>query len=224
MDWTSSRTEGEVPTDSRIVGVEESDVPAEHAERCLGHTIRGAEVGDFRRFTNARQLMAYLGLVPSEHSSGSTVRRAGITKGGNALARRVLIEGAWTYRMSARVSRRLHDRLEPLSAAIGDIAWKAQVRLCARYRRLAAIGKPKDVVTTAIARAGGWARPLRRARLARLPPSRQRCVSRPMDSWSPSGRRFPPQDLVPPGRSKKLQFPRRVAREAPPLRPERHGV
>ena len=63
-----------------------------------------AEVGDFRRFTNARQLMAYLGLVPSEHSSGSTVRRAGITKAGNALARRVLIEGAWTYRMSVRVS------------------------------------------------------------------------------------------------------------------------
>jgi transposase len=111
-----------------------------------------AEVGDFRRFTNARQLMAYLGLVPSEHSSGSTVRRAGITKAGNALARRVLIEGAWTYRMSARVSRKLHDRLEPLSAAIRDIAWKAQVRLCARYRRLAAIGKPKVVVTTAIAR------------------------------------------------------------------------
>jgi transposase len=101
-----------------------------------------AEVGDFRRFTNARQLMAYLGLVPSEHSSGSTVRRTGITKAGNALARRVLIEGAWTYRMSARVSRKLHDRLEPLSAAIRDIAWKAQVRLCARYRRLAATGKP----------------------------------------------------------------------------------
>jgi transposase len=108
--------------------------------------------GDFRRFTNARQLMAYLGLVPSEHSSGSTLRRAGITKSGNALARRVLFEGAWTYRMSARVSRKLHDRLEPLSAAIRDIAWKAQVRLCARYRRLAAIGKPKVVVTTAIAR------------------------------------------------------------------------
>jgi transposase len=111
-----------------------------------------AEVGDFRRFSSARQLMAYLGLVPSEHSSGSTIRRAGITKAGNALARRVLIEGAWTYRMSARVSRKLHDRLEPLSAAIRDIAWKAQVRLCARYRRLAATGKPKVVITTAIAR------------------------------------------------------------------------
>src|SRR6516162_1844378 len=68
------------------------------------------------------------------------------------LTRRVLIEGAWTYRMTARVSRKLHDRLEPLSAAIRDIAWKAQVRLCARYRRLAAAGKPKVVVSTAIAR------------------------------------------------------------------------
>src|SRR5207302_7316013 len=67
-----------------------------------------AEVGDFRRFVNPRQLMAYLGLVPSEPSSGSSVRRGGITKAGNALARRVLIEGAWTYRMSARVSRKLH--------------------------------------------------------------------------------------------------------------------
>lgn len=111
-----------------------------------------AEVGDFRRFTNARQLMAYLGLVPSEHSSGSSIRRAGITKAGNSLARRVLIEGAWTYRMPARVSRKIHDRLEPLPAAIRDIAWKAQVRLCARYRRLTAAGKPKVVVTTAIAR------------------------------------------------------------------------
>jgi transposase len=111
-----------------------------------------AEVGDFRRFVNPRQLMAYLGLVPSEHSSGSSVRRGGITKAGNALARRVLIEGAWTYRMSARVSRKIHDRLEPLPTAIRDLAWKAQVRLCARYRRLAAAGKPKVVVTTAIAR------------------------------------------------------------------------
>ena len=111
-----------------------------------------AEVGDFRRFANPRQLMAYLGLVPSEHSSGNTVRRGGITKAGNILARRVLIEGAWTYRMSARVSRKLHDRLEPLPAAVRDIAWKAQLRLCARYRRLSAAGKPKVVVTTAIAR------------------------------------------------------------------------
>ena len=111
-----------------------------------------SEVGDFSRFANPRQLMAYLGLVPSEHSSGATVRRGGITKAGSALARRALIEGAWTYRMQARVSRKLHDRIENLPQAIRDIAWKAQVRLCARYRRLTAAGKAKVVVTTAIAR------------------------------------------------------------------------
>lgn len=71
-----------------------------------------AEVGDFSRFENPRQLMAYLGLLPSKHSSGATVRKGGITKAGNALARRVLIEGAWTYRMPARVSLKLHARLE----------------------------------------------------------------------------------------------------------------
>ena len=76
-----------------------------------------AEVGDFARFGNPRQLMAYLGLVPSEHSSGSRVRRGGITKAGNVQARRALIEGAWTYRMQARVSRKLHDRLEPFMSS-----------------------------------------------------------------------------------------------------------
>jgi transposase len=111
-----------------------------------------AEVGDFSRFANPRQLMAYLGLVPSEHSSGTSIRRGGITKAGNVHARRVLIEGAWTYRMQARVSRKLHDRLEGLPQAVRDAAWRAQVRLCQRYRRLAAAGKPKVVVTTAIAR------------------------------------------------------------------------
>jgi hypothetical protein len=111
-----------------------------------------AEVGDFRRFANARQLMAYLGLVPSEHSSGSSTRRGGITKAGNVLARRVLIEGAWTYRMSARISRKLRDRNERLPTTIRDIAWKAQLRLYARYRRLVATGKAKVIVTTAIAR------------------------------------------------------------------------
>ena len=96
--------------------------------------------------------MAYLGLVPSEHSSGGAVRRGGITKAGNVQARRALIEGAWTYRMQARVSRKLYDRLEALPQNIRDIAWKAQVRLCSRWRRLAASGKPEVVVTTAIAR------------------------------------------------------------------------
>jgi transposase len=111
-----------------------------------------AEVGDFARFGNPRQLMAYLGLVPSEHSSGARLRHGGITKTGNAHARRALIEGSWTYRMPARVSRKLYDRLEGLPPEVCDIAWKAQVRLCRRWRRLVALGKPKVIVTTAIAR------------------------------------------------------------------------
>lgn len=111
-----------------------------------------AEIGDFARFTNPRQLMAYVGLVPSEHSTGDSVRRGGITKAGNNQARRALIEGAWTYRMQARISRKLHDRIDGLPKGIRDIAWKAQVRLCARYRRLVAAGKKTVVVTTAIAR------------------------------------------------------------------------
>jgi transposase len=80
------------------------------------------------------------------------VRRGGITKAGNPHARRALIEGAWTYRMHARVSRKLYDRLQAVPQNVRDIAWKAQVRLCSRWRRLAASGKPKVVVTTAIAR------------------------------------------------------------------------
>jgi transposase len=111
-----------------------------------------AEVGDLARFANPRQLMAYLGLVPSEHSSGDRVRRGAITKAGNGEARRVMIEAAWTYRMQARVSRTLLDRLQGLPKPVREIAWKAQVRLCARYRRLSASGKPTPVVTAAIAR------------------------------------------------------------------------
>jgi transposase len=95
-----------------------------------------AEIGDFARFSNPRQLMAYVGLVPSEHSSGDSVRRGGITKAWNGQARRALIEGAWTYRMQARVSRKLHDRIEDLPQRLRDTAWKAQVRLCGRYRPL----------------------------------------------------------------------------------------
>lgn len=111
-----------------------------------------AEVGDFQRFDTPRQLMAYLGLTPSEHSSGASVRRSGITKAGSGLARRALIEGAWSYRMQARVSPKLYARLETLPKAVREIAWKGQLRMCQRYRHLMAAGKPKVVVTTAIAR------------------------------------------------------------------------
>ena len=111
-----------------------------------------AEVGDLTRFDNPRQLMAYVGLVPSEHSSGPGIRRGGITKAGNGEARRVLIEAAWSYRMQARVSRCLLNRLEGLPKEVRDIAWKAQVRLCARSRRLQAAGKHANVVMAATAR------------------------------------------------------------------------
>ena len=111
-----------------------------------------AEVGDFDRFDNPRQLMAYLGLTPSEHSSGSSVRRGGITKAGSGLARRALIEGAWSYRMQARVSPKLLAKLETLPQSVRDIAWKGQLRMCQRYRHLVAAGKAKVVVITAIAR------------------------------------------------------------------------
>ncbi len=111
-----------------------------------------AEVGDLRRFDNPRQLMSYLGLVPSEYSSGGRTARGGITKAGSKDARRVLIEGAWTYRCHARVGPGNLARLEGLPKAVRDVAWKAQIRLCARYRALAARGKAQTVVTTAIAR------------------------------------------------------------------------
>ena len=111
-----------------------------------------AEVGDVSRFANPRQLMAYLGLVPCEHSSGSTRRQGGITKAGNGTARRMLIEAAWSYRFPARISRDLLLRQEALAKPIRDTAWKAQERLCRRYRKLARTGKPATVVTTAIAR------------------------------------------------------------------------
>jgi transposase len=111
-----------------------------------------AELGDLSRFANPRQLMAYLGLVPSEYSSGASVKRGGITKAGNSAARRLLIEAAWSYRFPARLSRELLLRQESQPRPIRAIAWKAQLRLCARYRKLARSGKPANIVTTAIAR------------------------------------------------------------------------
>jgi transposase len=111
-----------------------------------------AELGDLSRFDNPRQLMSYLGLVPSEHSSGERRRQGSITKTGNSHARRVLVEGAWAYRYPAKVSRHLQLRLEQLPKPIQDLSWKAQVRLCKRYRRLMARGKHANQVVVAIAR------------------------------------------------------------------------
>jgi len=111
-----------------------------------------AEVGDLSRFRNPKELMAYLGLVPSERSSGASVRRGPITKTGNGHARRVLVEAAWAYRLRARITRPLLKRQEGLPESIRQISWKAQLRLCARYRRLLARGKAKQTIVTAIAR------------------------------------------------------------------------
>jgi len=111
-----------------------------------------AEAGDLRRFDHPRKLMAFLGLVPSERSTGEKRRQGGITKAGNARARSALVEAAWTYRHSAGLGVGHQRRQLDLSEKVRDIAWKAQARLCARYRRLAAKGKRVTVVTTAIAR------------------------------------------------------------------------
>ena len=111
-----------------------------------------AEVGDLTRFDNPRQLTAYLGLIPSEYSSGESRHQGSITKTGNSHARRVLIEGAWAYRYQARVSRVIQKRQETLSPAVREIAWKAQVRLCKRYRKLTGRGKHSNVAVTAVAR------------------------------------------------------------------------
>ena len=111
-----------------------------------------AEIGDLRRFATAPQLMAYLGVVPSEHSSGESKVHGSITKTGNGHVRRVLVEAAWQYRYPARKTAVLQRRAERASEQVQEIAWKAQKRLCARYRLLEARGKLKVQVCIAIAR------------------------------------------------------------------------
>src|SRR5882762_7987843 len=111
-----------------------------------------AELGDLTRFRNPRELMAYLGLVPSEHSSGPSVRRGAITKAGNPHVRRLLAESAWAYQGIPRIGRQHAYRQEALPKVVCDIAWKAQLRLTTRFRRLIARGKAKPKVATAIAR------------------------------------------------------------------------
>lgn len=111
-----------------------------------------AEIGDMGRFKNPKQFMAYLGLVPSEHSSGKTTRRGPITKTGNSHVRRVLVEAAWTYKLKPRKSSTILKRQQGLPKGICDISWKAQVRLCTRYWRLRMRGKSQQATITAIAR------------------------------------------------------------------------
>lgn len=111
-----------------------------------------AEIGDLRRFAHPRQLMAYLGLVPSEQSSGEKVRRGSITKTGNSHARRLLIEAAWSYRHPARIGPQALQRQEQLSQPLRDMAWKAQLRLTKRFASLNSRGLQVNKACVAIAR------------------------------------------------------------------------
>jgi transposase len=111
-----------------------------------------AELGDLRRFPHPKQLMAFLGLVPSEYSTGESRRQGAITQCGNTHARRILIESAWSYRHPPRLSRELTVRAEGQSQAVRATAWRAQLRLCHRYRRLQARGLHQNRICVAIAR------------------------------------------------------------------------
>jgi transposase len=118
----------------------------------ISATIFLAEIGDLSRFASPRQLMAYLGLVPGEESTGDRVWRGGITKAGNHRARRILVECSWSYRHPPRVGKKKLAKVEAAPPAVQEIAWKAQARLTARYRALARRGKRPTLVVTAIAR------------------------------------------------------------------------
>ena len=111
-----------------------------------------AEIGDLSRFRTPRELMAYLGLVPSEASTGDTVKRGAITKAGNRRARRILVESSWSYQHPPRVGKEKQEKLAAAPPAVREIAWKAQCRLSARYRALTRKGKLKTVAVTAVAR------------------------------------------------------------------------
>ncbi|MGR3982026.1 IS110 family transposase [Pseudoalteromonas sp. 1181_04] len=127
-------------------------IQAMRGVRLLVATGVVAELGDLTRFDHPRKLMSYLGLVPSEHSSGGKRHIGAITKCGNGRARRLLIEGAHTYRYAENISTDMQKRQEGLPKDIIDIAWKAQLRLCKRYKKMIAKGKHYNLVVTAIAR------------------------------------------------------------------------
>jgi transposase len=111
-----------------------------------------AEIGDLSRFQTPTELMAYLGLVPSEASTGDTVKRGPITKTGNRRARRMLVECSWSYQHPPRVGQAKQPKVDAAPAAVREIAWKAQCRLYRRYRALIRNGKLKTVAIVAIAR------------------------------------------------------------------------
>jgi transposase len=111
-----------------------------------------SEIGDLSRFETPRQLMAFIGLVPSERSTGDSIIRGRITKSGNRRARRILVEAAWSYRHPPRVSKEKQKKIEAVPRTVREIAWKAQTRLCGRFRKLTRRGKLSTIATTAVAR------------------------------------------------------------------------
>jgi len=118
----------------------------------LAATTLAAELGELKRFARPRELMGYLGLVPSEHTTGEKRRLGTITKTGNSHARRVLIEAAWNYRFPPRITVALQKRQEQQPSAVRTIAWRAQLRLNHRYRTLTARGLQHNKICVAIAR------------------------------------------------------------------------
>jgi transposase len=130
-------------------------VVALQALKGVGPTVAAtviAEVGDFTRFQHPRQLVAYFGLAPGEHSSGGTVRPRGITKAGNTTARSILCEAAWNYRTTPKVGQWMKQHRPAVPQGVVNIAWKAQLRLHKTYRRLTSRGKRSVVATAAVAR------------------------------------------------------------------------
>jgi len=111
-----------------------------------------SEVGDLTRFKNPRQLMAYAGLVPSESSSGNSIKRGSITKSGNSHLRKVIVEAAWHYRHRPTLGTGLKKRQEELPEEIKQISWKAQHRLNLKFRRMTATGKPSQKAVVGVAR------------------------------------------------------------------------
>lgn len=111
-----------------------------------------AELGEIARFSHPRQLMSYCGVVCREHSSGTRIRRGSITKSGNAHVRRIVVEASWAYRHRAGIGKTLAARQREQPAVITQIAWRAQQRLCDRYRKLSARGKSPQLTVTAVAR------------------------------------------------------------------------
>jgi transposase len=126
----------------------------------LAAVVMAAEIGDYSRFAQAPKLMGFLGMTPSEDSTGTRRRQGRITRTGNGHARRMLVQAAWSYRFRPRVTRAIRQRREAVSPAVRAIAEKAERRLCRRFAALVARGKPSQKVVMAVARELGgfvWA-------------------------------------------------------------------